>query len=884
MKKLFIYLHIVLACQVYGSNYFIENKGQWDSRIQFQATLSKGIYLYIENDGFTFNLMDLSKYSSHEKIGNDNLINGHAFKISFDKINVGTRPQGENVLSTYNNYFIGNDSSQWTTHVKIFEKVVYKNIYPGISLELYFNNGNFKYDIILDTNAAVQNIKFRYEGLDNMFCDQNGNMHLANSVNNIIEEKPYSYQIINGVKKEVVSNYILDNNIVSYSFPKGYNPNVKLCIDPVFIGATYSRANDYFYCESVSYDKENNVYVMAQDIQPGDYPASLGAYQVSNAGGLDMVVIKYNPDCSQRFFGTYIGGNNEDKPISMIEDRDTLVFMANTYSDNFPMPSSTFNTGYNGQLELVILKFSIDGDDLYASTYIGLDEDDGMEYGDIIKALDGSYTVVTNTSSLLLVDLIGTMHNNYLGGSQDGLVLNLSSDLKNVNWGIFLGGGSTDMLKRVRQDNNGDYVVVGYTMSDNVLTTSNAQFSLSQGGWTDGIIYKLSEDGSQILYASYWGTAEGDEINDVYIDCKNDIYIAAGSGDTSLPVATTNFQLPKARAVIQKYTNDLSTILWTTKIGSNNTDESFGPAAIHIDSIGRIYTFGVWDDFNTLDGSAFPLTPDAFQDSANPGSLYLMVLEKDADSLLYGSFYGGDGPSHFHSGVSKFNSNARAYVGICTFARDLQTTPGGAYCDTNYTYDYDAVPVVFDLKIQISKVAQNIQAVLSDTCPPAIVSLSNNPLFDSLIWIIESSILTGNNLNYEYTESGMYTIKNISYANCAYDTNDISFTIYDCKIDSDSITVNEIETYLFIPNGFSPNNDFINDYFGVKTNIKYSAYALKIYDKKGKLVFASNAPNETWNGSDNLFSSENAVFTYLLMIETVTGNILNYKGSVMCVK
>jgi len=50
----------------------------------------------------------------------------------------------EKAQNTYNNYFIGNDSSKWAQHCRIFYAVTYKNIYPNIDARYYTDNGKSK--------------------------------------------------------------------------------------------------------------------------------------------------------------------------------------------------------------------------------------------------------------------------------------------------------------------------------------------------------------------------------------------------------------------------------------------------------------------------------------------------------------------------------------------------------------------------------------------------------------------------------------------------------------------------------------------------------------------------------------------------------------------
>jgi gliding motility-associated-like protein len=54
---------------------------------------------------------------------------------------------------------------------------------------------------------------------------------------------------------------------------------------------------------------------------------------------------------------------------------------------------------------------------------------------------------------------------------------------------------------------------------------------------------------------------------------------------------------------------------------------------------------------------------------------------------------------------------------------------------------------------------------------------------------------------------------------------------------------------LFIPDAFSPNGDNINEEWGIVGN-GFERYDLRIFDRWGRLIFASTNPSEKWNGKD----------------------------------
>ncbi len=67
---------------------------------------------------------------------------------------------------------------------------------------------------------------------------------------------------------------------------------------------------------------------------------------------------------------------------------------------------------------------------------------------------------------------------------------------------------------------------------------------------------------------------------------------------------------------------------------------------------------------------------------------------------------------------------------------------------------------------------------------------------------------------------------------------------------SNEITIS-VETKLFVPNAFSPNDDGMNDFFGPILDFTPSDYKMYIYERSGKMLFQTNDPYYGWDGTMN---------------------------------
>jgi len=84
----------------------------------------------------------------------------------------------------------------------------------------------------------------------------------------------------------------------------------------------------------------------------------------------------------------------------------------------------------------------------------------------------------------------------------------------------------------------------------------------------------------------------------------------------------------------------------------------------------------------------------------------------------------------------------------------------------------------------------------------------------------------------------------------------------------------------FMPTGFSPNNDNLNDTYGPKVGKDVASFTYYIYDRWGNRVFMSSDVKERWNGTVNGVTANTGVFAFMAEVtyddgrtETISGNL-----------
>ena len=651
-KILSLSFFLLVAVTIYAQLEFIENNGQWNNNIKYKLQLQDGA-LFLENNCITYNFLENIEHNhgaeENHKHNNDALSHtirhGHAYQLKF--INNNT-PQfiPQNPSNDYNNYFVGNDMSKWASRVRKYKSIKYQNIYNNIDLLYYITDNGLKYDFIVKPGANAEDILMEYEGVNDIII-KNGDLIIRTSVNQIVEVKPYSYQIIDGDTVKVNCKYELKNKRLKFILDKRYNKSEDLIIDPSLIFSTYSGSVADNWGFTSTWDYADNVYSGSIAFDTG-YPTSLGAYQYDFAGGTDpgtyspyangcdIGIIKYNHDGSQRLYATYLGGSaGQEMPHSLIvTENNDLIIMGTTGSADFPTTTNAFCKTFSGGnnilydnvisfphgVDIFVAKLSEDGSQLLSSTYIGGSKNDGLNYknyydqhsyivqhgndslyynyadgarGEVIVDKDNYVYVGTNTFSSNFPVGISAGYQTSSAGEQDGVVFKLSPDLSQLVWSSYLGGSKDDVVFGITLDNNNDIIVAGGTTSQNFPTTAGAYNQTYNGGSTDAFVAKLNNAGNQLLHSTYFGSNNYDNAYFVSCDKENNIAICGqtkASGSTLIKNA--GYSIPNSGQFITKFNSTLSDIIWSTVFGTGNGRPNISITAFAVDICNRIYLSG----------------------------------------------------------------------------------------------------------------------------------------------------------------------------------------------------------------------------------------------------------------------------------------------------
>jgi len=271
---------------------FIQNKGQWDNKVEYRADFSSGSF-FLENQGFTVllhNPADLKKISDQmhghdpntSTTGQPIILNSHAYKVKFLGSSSLVQNVPDKIQPHHNNYFFGSDQSKWVADCKIAQAVTYQNVYRNIDVRYYSDGGKLKYDIVVHPGGNINAIALQYTGAGNIQV-KNKELVINTSVGEVRELYPYSYQVQEEGRQTVNCKYVVKDNIVRFKVDD-YDPKSTVIIDPTLIFSTFtgSTADNWGYTATPAPD--GSFYAAGIAFGPG-FPVSAGAFQTVFAGG-----------------------------------------------------------------------------------------------------------------------------------------------------------------------------------------------------------------------------------------------------------------------------------------------------------------------------------------------------------------------------------------------------------------------------------------------------------------------------------------------------------------------------------------------------------------------------------------------------------------------
>lgn len=235
----------------------------------------------------------------------------------------------------------------------------------------------------------------------------------------------------------------------------------------------------------------------------------------------------------------------------------------------------------------------------------------------------------------------------------------------------------------VAVDASGNAYVTGATSATNFPTTPGAFQTTFNGGTCQlgtrycvtqygpcktVFVYKLSSDGSTLIYSTYLGTGVA---NAIAIDSAGNAYVTGGyngqiSSGGSFPVTPGLPKGGQSGAFVTKLNAQGNAVVYSAILG----DQASG-TGIAVDAGGNAHVAGV------TGAGSFPTTPGAFQ-TAFPKSSggFILKVNSTGSALVYSTLLGGAGANPDTINALAVDAAGETYVTGGAGSADFPVTPG----------------------------------------------------------------------------------------------------------------------------------------------------------------------------------------------------------------
>jgi len=184
---------------------FEANHGQSDSKVKF---LSRGsgysLFLTSNEAVLVLNQSEADENRKASRAAHAAVRARHRKSAVVRMTLVNANPQsqaaGHDALPGKSNYFIGNDPAKWRTNISTYAKVKYEDVYPGVDLVYYGNQGQLEYDFVVAPGADPRLVTLAFEGAREVHIDARGELVLGVEGGEVRQHKPVVYQEVAGVK------------------------------------------------------------------------------------------------------------------------------------------------------------------------------------------------------------------------------------------------------------------------------------------------------------------------------------------------------------------------------------------------------------------------------------------------------------------------------------------------------------------------------------------------------------------------------------------------------------------------------------------------------------------------------------------------------------
>jgi Beta-propeller repeat len=613
---------------------------------------------------------------------------GRELRITFAGARPGVAPQGE--LASYPVSYYLASPRYWRSAIR-WERVRYREIYPGIDLVLVTSAGQLEFNLEIRPQADPGRIRIQYQG-GAVQLNQNGDLVIGLGLKQIRQRRAVAFQDASqghrAERRPVECGYAVYQNDITLRLGR-YDRRHALTIDPVLNFSTYLGGPGYDAINALTADSAGNIYVTGTTSSTNLLPGSTQSLRASRSAW----VAKLNSSGTQLLYLIYIGGSGNDSGQGIaVDSMENAYITGVTASTDFPTTSGAFSTGSTGPQEAFIAKVSSVGEIQY-STYLGGGSDAGFAI-----AVDSTFAVYVagQTASGAFPVTAGTLQPSNQGGFSDCFVSKLNAAGTALLYSTYLGGSALDLCTGIAIDASDDAYVTGTTYSTNFPIHLALQSSLM--GSANAFVSEINPTATALVYSTYLGGSVVDNGSAIAVDSTGAAYIAGATSSPDFPTLAGAAQTVLGglyNAFVSKLAPGGNGLVYSTLIGGSGSDSA---TAIAVDKSVQAVVGGYTTSSNFPVSNAIQTTFQGIRDA------FATVVSAGGSSLVFSSYFGGAGDDRAFA-VAALSGYSLALGGMTDStnfptAGALQNAFGGTYDGFLLSAQYEtALPGLTSLSV-----------------------------------------------------------------------------------------------------------------------------------------------------------------------------------------
>jgi len=270
---------------------FTRNEGQWDSEVLFRVSAPSAT-VWLCRDAIVWEFSGPASGGAAGSAASSPVgtrLETVVVRSEFTGSNAAVKVAGANQVDYVCHYFLGNDPSRWRTDVANFETVVYRDIYPGIDLQLSGDGGQLQSRWTARPGADLSRVGIRYVS---------GAVVVEDASGEALVGTPWGEEVRIALDPRCGENPVTSGSSIAAGMMEASSTSLALAYS-TFLGGTFSDEG-----RGLAVDESGNAYI-AGVTSSSNFPTQ-DPHDGTWNGNSDAFIAKLAPSGNSLIFSTFL--------------------------------------------------------------------------------------------------------------------------------------------------------------------------------------------------------------------------------------------------------------------------------------------------------------------------------------------------------------------------------------------------------------------------------------------------------------------------------------------------------------------------------------------------------------------------------------------------